>query len=50
MSISSQEDLEEVLKFTQNISGIPSYKLEFFTLVFIPLFESKAYPDKSHEG
>jgi hypothetical protein len=47
MSISSQEDLEEVLKFTQNISGIPSYKLEFFTLVFIPLFESKAYPDKS---
>jgi hypothetical protein len=47
MSVSSQKDLEDVLKLTQNISGIPSYKLEFFTLVFIPLFVSKDYPDKS---
>ena len=38
LSISSLEDLEEVLKLVQNITGIPSYKLDFFIEVFIPLF------------
>ena len=45
MSISTYKDLEEVLKFTQNISGIPSYKLDFFTTIFIPLFNLKYEPD-----
>ena len=40
-SISSLDDFEQVLKLTQNITGMPSYKLEFFTNVFIPLFLSK---------
>jgi hypothetical protein len=47
MSISSYKDLEEVLKFTQNISGIPSYKLDFFTTIFVPLFNLKREPDTS---
>ena len=37
-------DLEEVLKLTHNLSGLPSYKLEFFTSVFVPLYLSKKSP------
>ena len=50
MSISSLEDLEEVLRLTQNITGIPSYKLDFFYNIFIPLFKSKDKPDVSSNG
>lgn len=44
LAISLFEDLEEVLKLTHNLSGLPSYKLEFFTGVFIPLYLSKNTP------
>ncbi len=50
MSISTYKDLEEVLKFTQNISGIPSYKIDFFTTIFIPLFNLKTKPDSNTEN
>jgi hypothetical protein len=50
MSISSLEDLEEVLGLTQNITGIPSYKLDFFYDIFIPLFKSKDKPDANPNG
>ena len=45
-SISSLDDLEQVLKLTHNITGMPSYKLEFFIEVFIPLFLSKNSPEE----
>ena len=38
LAISMLSDLEEVLKLTHNITGIPSFKLEFFTDVFLSLF------------
>ena len=41
LSISSLKDLEEVLYLIQNITGSPSYKLDFFIEVFIPLFYQK---------
>jgi hypothetical protein len=44
LAISLLTDLEEVLKLTHNLSGLPSYKLEFFTKVFVPLYLSKEYP------
>jgi hypothetical protein len=50
MSISSLEDLKQVLKLTQNITGIPSYKLDFFKDVFIPLFQSKDAPVEKEDG
>ena len=44
LAISMLSDLEEVLKLTHNITGIPSFKLEFFTDVFLPLYLSKDTP------
>lgn len=44
LAISLPEDLEEVLKLTHNLSGIPSYKIEFFTNIFMPLYLSKKSP------
>ncbi|MGB8934925.1 MAG: hypothetical protein WCC17_07450 [Candidatus Nitrosopolaris sp.] len=35
------EDLNEVLHITQNLTGIPPYKLKFFKEVFLPLHKSK---------
>jgi hypothetical protein len=44
--IAELEDLGEVLHITQkNISGIPSYKVDFYTDYFTPLYESKIAPD-----
>jgi hypothetical protein len=37
LSLSSLEELEEALKLVKNITGIPSYKLDFFIDVFTPL-------------
>ncbi len=47
LSIASTSDLDEVLRITQNITDIPSYKLDFFTNVFLPLFNTKKEPDSS---
>ncbi len=44
LAVSLLSDLEEVLKLTHNLNGIPSYKIEFFTNIFIPLFLSKESP------
>jgi hypothetical protein len=44
LAISLFTDLEEVLKLTHNLSGLPSYKLEFFTNIFVPLYLSKNNP------
>ncbi len=47
LCIASIVDLDEVLRITHNITGIPSYKLEFFTDIFLPLFKLKHNPDTS---
>jgi hypothetical protein len=44
------EDLHEVLHITQNLTGIPPYKLGFFKETFLPLYKSKQEPDKSQDG
>jgi hypothetical protein len=41
MVIANPEDLAEVLHITQNISGIPSYKIKFYREIFLPLIRSK---------
>jgi hypothetical protein len=45
-----KEDLHEVLHITQNISGIPPYKLRLFTEFFLELYKTKKTPDKSKDG
>jgi hypothetical protein len=44
--VAALEDLGQVLHITQNITGMPSYKLKFFREVFLPLYRSKSEPDK----
>jgi hypothetical protein len=44
------EDLHEVLHITQNLSGIPPYKINFFKDILLPLFKSKQSPDKNEDG
>ena len=43
------EDLHEVLHITQNLSGIPPYKLKFFKEVFFPLHKAKQSPDEDND-
>lgn len=38
-------DLYEVLDITQNLHGIPPYKLKFFKEFFLPLYKRKQTPD-----
>ena len=49
-TIATLEDLSEVLAITQNLNGLPSYKMKFFKEVFYPLFSSKTEPDESKDG
>jgi hypothetical protein len=42
--IATLEDLGEVLHITQNLNGMPTYKMKFFNEIFFPL-----YIEKSHE-
>lgn len=46
LSISTPIDLEEVLTLTQDLTGIPPHKLEFFINIFARLFNSKTVPDR----
>ena len=48
-TIATLEDLSEVLAITQNLNGLPSYKMKFFKEVFYPSYESKTEPDKSKD-
>jgi hypothetical protein len=47
--IAALEDLSQVLYITQNVSGMPSYKLKFLKDYFVPLVESKKKPDEKGE-
>jgi hypothetical protein len=38
--IADLEDLGEVLHITQNLSGMPAYKMKFFNEIFYPLYEA----------
>jgi hypothetical protein len=44
-----KEDLHEVLHITQNISGMPTYKLDFFKKYVLPVYKTKTTKDKSHD-
>jgi hypothetical protein len=45
--IASLEDLSETLVITQNLTGLPAYKIKFFNKIFYPLWRAKTEPDKS---
>jgi hypothetical protein len=49
-TIATLEDLSEVLAITQNLNGLPSYKMKFFKEVFCPTYNSKTKPDESDDG
>ena len=48
--IATLEDLSDVLSITQNLNGLPPYKMRFFKEVFYSLYKSKRGPDKSKDG
>jgi len=48
--VATLEDLREVLRITQNLNGIPTYKMKFFKELFNPLYRSKNVLDKSSDG
>lgn len=50
LTVATPDDLEEVLKLIQNLTGLPTYKLKFFIDVFIPLFVSKDTPDRKSKN
>jgi DNA polymerase elongation subunit (family B) len=47
--IANLDDLAEALYITQNISGIPAYKVKFFREIFLALYRSKNEPDISED-
>jgi hypothetical protein len=47
--VSILDDLSEVLAITQNLNGIPVYKMKFFQEIFQHVFKSKTEPDKSKD-
>lgn len=47
--VAAIEDLAEVLYITQDLNGIPPYKMQFFKNVFIPLYKSKYKPDEKED-
>jgi hypothetical protein len=44
------EDFHEVLHITQNLSGVPPFKLRVFKEVLLSLYKSKQEPDKIEDG
>ena len=40
--VADLEDLGEVLHITQNLSGMPAYKMKFFNEIFYPLYEANS--------
>ncbi len=47
--IADLEDLDEALHITQNVSGIPTYKLKLFKEIFLEKYKSKTSPDRSKD-
>jgi hypothetical protein len=48
--IAALEDLGQVLHITQNLNGMPTYKMKFFNEIFTPLYRSKTRPDEKHNN
>ena len=40
-----EKDLDEVLRITQNVTGMPTFKVDFFRKYVLPLYKSKTKPD-----
>lgn len=47
--VATLEDLSEALYITQNLTGIPTHKIQFFKEIFLPLYMSKNAPDCKDE-
>jgi hypothetical protein len=48
--IAKPEDLGEVLSMTQNLNGVPVFKMQFFNEIFYPCYKLKREPDKNKDG
>ena len=48
--VATLEDLSEVLSMTQNLNGIPPYKMKFLKEVFLPCYMEKEGPDTNKDG
>ena len=50
--IAALEDLGQVLHITQNLNGMPTYKMKFFNEIFLQLYRSKLRlgPDKKDDN
>jgi hypothetical protein len=48
--IATLDDFREVLAMTQNVEGIPSYKMSFYINIFYPCYDLKKEPDMSKDG
>lgn len=48
--IASLQDLHQVLDITQNVDGMPRYKMDFFKNIFVECFKQKQIPDDDDEG
>jgi hypothetical protein len=50
LTIAATEDLTESLYIMQNSSGLPPYKVKFFTEIFYPLYQKKLEEKLKDEG
>jgi hypothetical protein len=48
--IATLDDLSEVLSITQNLNGIPVYKMKFFREILYPLYKSKTEPNHTADN
>src|SRR5918912_3501301 len=41
-----EKDLDEVIRITQNVTGMPTFKVDFFRKFVLPPYKSKTKPDE----
>jgi hypothetical protein len=41
-----EKDLDEVIRITQNVTGMPTFKVDFFRKYVLPPYKSKTKPDE----
>jgi neutral trehalase len=47
--VATFEDLSEALYITQNVTGIPTHKIQFYREIFLKLYDIKIWPDKKED-
>lgn len=48
--VATLQDLRETLYITQNMSGIPTHKIEFFKDIFMDLYKTKTVPNSKYDS